>query len=149
MRHWHCTVRLVVHQLRDDRYRASRDELANEDDTASRLTGMLATHVEPQVHFFERAMKRNRDAEHARVAKEKSDDADIQRSAPAIQFNARGYQRCEQIRGRLVVQHDEVAPFGSKKRVVGESLGLKVVVSIAVQGVPISNKATQFMAQAM
>ena len=60
-------------------------------------------------------MRRDRKAEHARVAKEESDDTHVQRSAPTIQIDARGYQRCEQRFGRDVVQHDEVSPLGAEK----------------------------------
>ena len=60
-------------------------------------------------------MRRNRNAKHASIAKEESDDTHVQRSVPAIQIDARGYQRCEQILGRCVVQQDEVTPLGAKE----------------------------------
>jgi hypothetical protein len=116
------------------------DELADEDHAATHLAADLAAYVEAQVHFLERAVPRDRDAEHARIAKEETDDAHVQRSATAIHFDARGYERGEQGRRNLVVQHHEVAPLGSEERSFAARL-VNLVVSIAVQRVPYSNEA--------
>jgi len=113
--HGQGAVRLVVHQPRDERDRRPRNELPHEHHTAPRLAPDVTADVEAEVHFLKGPMPRDGESEDAGLREQKANDADVQRTAPAIHFYSRGYQRFQQLWADLVVEHDEIAPLGSQK----------------------------------
>src|SRR6478672_2608946 len=82
--HWQRQVRLAVKRPRDQSDCATRNQLADKDDTASPFVRAFSADIKAQVHFLEIAMKRNRQTDHACVEKQKSDDA--QKSLPVVEI---------------------------------------------------------------
>jgi len=115
MAHREGSVRLVVQQASERRDRSARHQLTHEHDAAANLAPHVTPDVEAKVHFREGAMPRDWKSEHARVAEMEANHAREQPTGPAIQFDARGYERFEQLWRDLEVEHDEIPPFGAEK----------------------------------
>ena len=106
-------VVLVVDPAGDCRDGDLRDDLLHEDDAAPGLVAALAADVEPQVDLLEIAMKRDRHAEDAHAEEEEAYHAEERLAVPGIDF--RSTRRTEDGRIDLVVQHEEMPPFGGEK----------------------------------
>src|SRR5438552_8985304 len=106
---------LPVTCARDERDRAPRDKLADENHTAPPGIRRFSPYIETQIHFFKVAVQRDRDTEKTRVEKQKSDHAEKGFMIIEVNLCATRNQRREQARIDDIIQHGEVTPVSSEK----------------------------------
>src|SRR2546423_2323282 len=108
-------MRLAVKGSRDERDRASRNQLAHEYDSTSPFVRALPPDVKSQIHFLEITVKGNRQADEARVEKQKTDDADECLAIVEIQLCFDGNQRLQNFRVDGEIQHRQITPIRRKE----------------------------------
>jgi hypothetical protein len=73
--HRYGEIIFPVTRARDERDRAPRDKLADENHTAPPHIRRSSSHIETQIYFFEVAVQWDGETQKTRVEKEKSDHA--------------------------------------------------------------------------
>src|SRR4029077_9208023 len=100
---------------RDERDRAPRDKLADENHTAPPGIRRFSPYIETQIHFFKVAVQWDGDTEKTGVEKQKSDHAEKGLTIIEVDLCATRNQRREQARIDDIIQHGEVTPVSSEK----------------------------------
>src|SRR5262245_31294981 len=121
MPHRQGYVVLIVYSPRYGGQSKSGHDFADEYHAAAPFLrgsagGLLAAHVEAQIHFFEVSMERNWNAFETRFEEQKSNHAHIGSSVPVIELDAAGHARLEYSRVDLVVRHKQGSPLGGQER---------------------------------
>lgn len=119
MAHGQADVVLVVKSARgvgDDR---ARNNLLDEHDAATPAIRGFAAHVKPEVDLLEISVKGKGNSPHARLEKQKADNAHERFAVPQIQFRA-GRQPGFQYGGcDLEIEHRQMAPLGGEEDFLG------------------------------
>jgi hypothetical protein len=124
MPHRQRGIRFAVENSRDESDRAPRNQLAHEHDSAPPFLRALSPDIEPQVHFLEIAMKRDRETDDARVEEHKTDNAEERLAVVEIEFRVNRDQRLKDLRVDGEVQHRQVTPVRGEKRFQHQGAGV-------------------------
>src|SRR5438309_11239979 len=73
------------------------------------------THVEPEIHFGEVAVKRNGNAQHSGALKGEADDAHVHTARQDVELRPARHMWREQRRIDPIVEERQVPPLGTKK----------------------------------
>src|ERR1051326_745125 len=119
--HWQRQIWFAIKRPRDEGDGAPRNQLANENDTTPPFVRTLAPDIKAQVYFLEIAMQRNGQTDHARVEKEKADNADERLAFVEIDLGFYGDERLEDFRIDGEIEHRQVTPVRGEERSHGGS----------------------------
>ena len=113
MSHREAAVIFAIYEPRNCCHSLPWNDLGNEYNAPAIFGAFPTANIKPQIYFLKIRMKRDgNSAEQPRAAKTKSYEADVGLTHEGIHNCAARDVLAQQERINLIIQHDEIPPFG-------------------------------------
>jgi hypothetical protein len=113
--HGQRQIRLSVKDPCNERDSSTRHQLADEDHATAPFLCAFSPNIKAEIHFFEVAMERDWQADHARIEKQKADDAEEGLSIVEIELGLSRNKRLKNFWIDGEIEHGEITPVRRQK----------------------------------